>query len=124
MVDVHPVTPERWDDLVRLFGANGAYANCWCMWWRVTAAAFDEGDKNRGAGNRAAMKALLAAAADHVARSGGRLLEGYPVHPDGKTASASAYTGVASMFGAAGFEQIARRKATGPSICRRRVSRS
>ena len=185
---VHPVTPDRWDDLVRLFGENGAYANCWCMWWRTTAAQFDEGVKDRGAGNRAAMKALVAdgrvpgllayqdsepvgwvsvaprvefgrverspilkpvddkpawavvcfyihkrnrgrgvgrtlldAAADHVARNGGRLVEGYPVHPDGRTAPASAYTGVASMFEAAGFEQVARRKPTSRSIWRKRV---
>jgi len=25
---IHPVTPERWDDLERLFGPSGAYSNC------------------------------------------------------------------------------------------------
>jgi GNAT superfamily N-acetyltransferase len=182
------VTPDRWDDLVALFGDNGAYANCWCMWWRTTAAQFDEGIKGRGAGNREAMKslvsegrvpgllaykggepvgwvsvaprsefgrverspilkpvddeaawaivcfyidkrhrgegvgkALLDAAVKHVAKKGGRLVEGYPVHPDGKTAAASAYTGVVSMFENAGFDQVARRKPTSRSIWRKRV---
>ncbi|HXM83013.1 MAG TPA: GNAT family N-acetyltransferase [Burkholderiales bacterium] len=32
---IHPVTPERWRDLEKLFGPNGAYSNCWCMWWRL-----------------------------------------------------------------------------------------
>src|SRR5262245_59967119 len=31
----HPLTPERWPDLERLFGANGACDGCWCMFWRM-----------------------------------------------------------------------------------------
>ena len=27
-----PLTPARWDDVVRLFGPRGACAGCWCMW--------------------------------------------------------------------------------------------
>lgn len=41
LVEVHPVTPERWRDLVELFerpGPRGGTpmpgAACWCMWWR------------------------------------------------------------------------------------------
>lgn len=30
----HPLTPDRWGDLERLFGPRGACAGCWCMWWR------------------------------------------------------------------------------------------
>lgn len=56
-LDVRPVTAERWDDLVALFGPSGAYSGCWCMWWRVTSAAFTA---NGNAGNRAAMEALVA----------------------------------------------------------------
>jgi GNAT superfamily N-acetyltransferase len=63
-LEVHPVTAGDWDDLVRLFGANGAYANCWCMWWRISSAAFDHGVKEKGKGNRAAMKALVEAGAE------------------------------------------------------------
>jgi len=45
-----PVTAGRWDDLVELFGENGACAGCWCMWWRLKRAEFSrlagEGAKN------------------------------------------------------------------------------
>ena len=41
-IEVRPATRSRWDDLVRLFGPNGAYANCWCMWWRMRSADFDK----------------------------------------------------------------------------------
>jgi hypothetical protein len=34
-LDVRPVTSERWDDLLVLFGDRGAYSGCWCMWFRV-----------------------------------------------------------------------------------------
>ena len=41
-LEVHPVTPERWNDLVDLFerrGPRGGHRNspaagCWCMYWR------------------------------------------------------------------------------------------
>jgi len=46
--DVRPVTPQRWADLLGLFGPNGGYANCWCMWWRVPHREF-EGERNRAA---------------------------------------------------------------------------
>lgn len=33
---IHPLTPERWPDLVDLFGPQrGACAGCWCMWPRL-----------------------------------------------------------------------------------------
>jgi GNAT superfamily N-acetyltransferase len=46
---LHPLTPERWPDLVRLFGSRGACAGCWCTWWRLPRARFDAG---RGGVNR------------------------------------------------------------------------
>jgi GNAT superfamily N-acetyltransferase len=60
-LEIRPVTAGRWEDLVELFGDRGAYANCWCMWWRVTAAEFDRGIRNRGARNRRAMRGVVAA---------------------------------------------------------------
>jgi GNAT superfamily N-acetyltransferase len=36
----YPVTAERWHDLQTLFGENGAYGNCWCMWWRLSRSDF------------------------------------------------------------------------------------
>src|SRR3972149_2224652 len=49
MLEYHPVTPERWPDLERLFGKHGADSGCWCMWWRLTRAQFAEqaGEKNK-----------------------------------------------------------------------------
>lgn len=55
-VRVEPATPERWEDLARLFGARGACAGCWCMWWRRTPAAWTAG---KGAGNRRALRRLV-----------------------------------------------------------------
>lgn len=34
-VEVHPLTPDRWPDLVALFGDRGDPAWCWCSWQRV-----------------------------------------------------------------------------------------
>lgn len=37
---VVPLTPDRWDDLVDLFGPQrGAASGCWCMWHRVPGRA-------------------------------------------------------------------------------------
>ena len=48
-LDLHPVTRDRWDDLVKVFGDSGAYSGCWCMWFRETSREFDahHGDDNR-----------------------------------------------------------------------------
>lgn len=50
----HPLTPDRWPDLKRLFGRTGACAGCWCMWWRLSHAEFErrKGEKNRRAFKR------------------------------------------------------------------------
>ena len=55
-LDIHPVSPERWDDLERLFGPRGACGGCWCMWWRLSAAEFNA---QKGEGNRRAMKRIV-----------------------------------------------------------------
>jgi hypothetical protein len=52
----HPVTPERWSDLERLFGEHGAYSGCWCMFWRVRRRDFQ---KIRGEGARAGLHELV-----------------------------------------------------------------
>jgi len=52
-VNVVPVTPERWPDLVELFeqrGPRGGHRNtpaygCWCMWWRDRSLAHGEPKK-------------------------------------------------------------------------------
>jgi GNAT superfamily N-acetyltransferase len=58
--------------------------------------------------------ALLGAAAAHARRAGATALEGYPVAPRGETADAWLYTGVATTFARAGFEEVARRSPTRP----------
>jgi GNAT superfamily N-acetyltransferase len=37
---VVPATRERWPDLELLFGTSGAYAGCWCMFWRLERSQF------------------------------------------------------------------------------------
>ncbi|HYZ89442.1 MAG TPA: GNAT family N-acetyltransferase [Myxococcales bacterium] len=34
-LDIRELTPELWPAFEKLFGANGACAGCWCMWWRL-----------------------------------------------------------------------------------------
>jgi len=53
---VHPLTPDRWDDFVQLFGKTGACGGCWCMYWRITHSQFE---KRKGAGNKRAMKKIV-----------------------------------------------------------------
>ena len=52
----HPATPDRWDDLVELFGENGACEGCWCQYWRHPAADYESG---RGAENRQRLRAQV-----------------------------------------------------------------
>jgi GNAT superfamily N-acetyltransferase len=52
----HPLTPGRWADFERLFGANGACGGCWCMFWRLPRKQFDA---EKGDGNKAAMRELV-----------------------------------------------------------------
>ncbi len=71
--------------------------------------------------NRGVSGALLAAAGDFVRARGGRILEGYPIDP--KTTpypAVYAWTGLASAFQAAGFEEVLRRSETRP-IFRKRL---
>jgi GNAT superfamily N-acetyltransferase len=55
-LEYHPVTPERWADLERLFGKHGADGGCWCMWWRLTRSQFA---RQVGEKNRLALKAIV-----------------------------------------------------------------
>jgi GNAT superfamily N-acetyltransferase len=55
-LEVHPLTAARWPDLETLFGSDGAYRGCWCMWWRVPAKEYE---RNKGEGNRDALKRLV-----------------------------------------------------------------
>ncbi|MCH8027456.1 MAG: GNAT family N-acetyltransferase [candidate division Zixibacteria bacterium] len=52
----YPVTPSRWKDFELLFGKNGACGGCWCMYWLLKQSEYD---KQKGSGNKRAMKKLI-----------------------------------------------------------------
>lgn len=52
-----PVTPERWPDLERLFGPQGAYSGCWCTFYRMPRAAYSAAGN---AGRKRVMRAAVA----------------------------------------------------------------
>ena len=51
-----PLTLDKWDDFVSLFGERGACGGCWCMLWRLTRKQFES---QKGDGNKHAMKAII-----------------------------------------------------------------
>lgn len=178
-LSIHPVIPDRWPDLVKLFGPRGASGGCWCMWFRLKRAEFE---RRKGEGNRRTMKkiverggvpgllayengepvgwcavapresylllensrvlervddkpvwsvvcffiakshrgkgvttALLKAAVAFAAKSGARIVEGYPVDPGTRRIpEAFAYHGLVDAFRAAGFREVLRRSDTRP----------
>lgn len=55
---VAPLTADLWHDLVALFGPDGAYGGCWCMWFRERGVDYA---RNRGDGNRRALESLVEA---------------------------------------------------------------
>lgn len=41
----YPLTPDRWEDLVTVFGGGdgrGDCGRCWCMWWRLPRPNFSD----------------------------------------------------------------------------------
>jgi ribosomal protein S18 acetylase RimI-like enzyme len=36
-LEIHPATPDRWDDVHALAGERGFTSGCWCMYWRQTS---------------------------------------------------------------------------------------
>jgi GNAT superfamily N-acetyltransferase len=57
-LELHPLTPDRWDDLVDLFGKRGACGGCWDMWWRIPAKQWKA---QKGDGNRRAFRRIVKA---------------------------------------------------------------
>lgn len=57
---------------------------------------------------------LLKAAVEHVRRQGGRIVEGYPVEMNKNMPAPFIYTGTASAFQKAGFEEVMRNSPTRP----------
>jgi GNAT superfamily N-acetyltransferase len=46
-VTIEPVTPERWEDLVAVFGLRGDPARCWCAYLRQATVDYRDRDGNR-----------------------------------------------------------------------------
>jgi GNAT superfamily N-acetyltransferase len=61
MLEIRPVTADRWEELAAFFGPSGAFSHCWCTWWRQTATEFSSGIEADGALNRAFMHEIVAA---------------------------------------------------------------
>jgi len=55
-LEIAPATPDRKDDLLDLFGPNGAYSNCWCTWWLLRGRDWDATPKE---GRRALLMGLV-----------------------------------------------------------------
>ncbi len=51
-----PLTPNRWDDITKLFGKNGACGGCWCMWWKLTRSEFS---LNKGQNNKNFLRSIV-----------------------------------------------------------------
>jgi hypothetical protein len=58
-IDVHPLTPDRWPDLERLFGPAGAYGGCWCMYFRLRSK---DNARATNAARKAGLKAIVESA--------------------------------------------------------------
>jgi GNAT superfamily N-acetyltransferase len=52
-LEFHPLTPDRWPDLVALFDHHGNPGYCWCMTWRLTGSQYKQLDS---AGRRQALE--------------------------------------------------------------------
>ncbi len=169
---VHPLIPDRWPDLLELFGKGGPYAGCWCMYWRqagreqwanagrgnqerlraivddqelqriLRSPTLKPTDGDQPSGDRPTVwsvacfyvkpgmrrhgvgRALLAEAVRYAVEHGAQVVDGYPVDPGGRRVdSASAWTGMLSMFREAGFEEVARRRKTRPVMRYRAVGK-
>lgn len=185
-LQIAPLTPDRWDDLVELFERPGASIarGCWCMFYRETGRTeaakglsvretrkralkalvdrggmppgligyrdgrpigwislgpradyarlarspvmkpVDEADvwsivcffvdaRERGQG---VSEALLQAALGWARTQGVKLVEAYPVDRARRGADDSMWFGAKSMYDAAGFREVARRKPTRPVV--------
>ncbi len=55
-LEFHPLTPDRWPDLVALFDHHGNPGYCWCMTWRLTSVQYKQLDST---GRRDALESLV-----------------------------------------------------------------
>lgn len=81
--------------------------------WSVVCFFIEKSFRNKGVPVE-----LLKSAIQFVKKSGGKIIEGYPIEPKKKTANVFAWTGFASSFKKAGFKEVARRSPTRPIMRR------
>ena len=79
--------------------------------WSIVCSFVGRDFRGRGVQRR-----LLSAAIDFARDEGVRTLEAYPVDKPGRTADSNLWFGTKSMFDAAGFEEVARRKPERPVV--------
>ncbi len=110
-IAVHPVTPERWPDMVELFerrGPRGGRRNvpaygCWCMYWRDRSLGHGT-PKKRAMGNlvrKGREPGLLAGAIEHARARGAAQIEAY-----GHGSDPSNYMGGRTLFRSHGFGSL------------------
>src|SRR5574337_378812 len=58
-LEFHPLTPDRWPDLVKLFEHHGNPGYCWCMTWRAISTEYQQLGP---AGRKRVLKSLVKAA--------------------------------------------------------------
>lgn len=58
-LQILPLTAEHWPDLETLFGPRGAVGGCWCMYWRLQHAEYEQ---LKGPGNKALLRDLAQSA--------------------------------------------------------------
>jgi GNAT superfamily N-acetyltransferase len=57
-IEIRPAGPGRWADVERVLGPKGAYAGCWCMFFRLPGREFEACS---GAPNRDSLRDLVEA---------------------------------------------------------------
>ena len=69
--------------------------------WSIVCFVIDKGHRRQGL-----MSRLLEAALDHARQRGARVVEAYPIDPQGDLKSYHGFTGIASVFQRAGFVKV------------------
>jgi GNAT superfamily N-acetyltransferase len=77
--------------------------------WSITCFFVAKGFRRKGI-----TVELLRAAVEHVKKQGGKIVEGYPVDAQKNMPAPDIYTGTASAFRQAGFQEVARLTPTRP----------
>ncbi len=77
--------------------------------WSISCLFVHKAQRRRGLSAK-----LIEAAVRFAKKQGACVVEAYPVDPAAKQADAFLWTGIASAFARAGFEEVARRSATRP----------